>query len=120
MSPFRLPLHGMVIFNFIILSELTILVPHGMYRQNVCREKMTMSNLTFKSGLWTTGLLVMGVLMMGGVKASEKSLLTAVRDGELASVQHLIAEGADLRAQGLDGSSALLLATRQNKVEMVW
>lgn len=77
-----------------------------------------MVNLTFKSGLLTTATLVMGVLMMGGLMASEKSLLTAVRDGELAKVQQLIAEGADLRAQGVDGSSALLLATRHNQVEI--
>lgn len=72
-----------------------------------------MSRLTFKSGL-----LAVGLLMMGGVMANEQSLLDAVRGGELAHVQQLITGGADLKAQAPDGSSALLLATQRNNVEI--
>lgn len=74
---------------------------------------MTMSRLTFKSGL-----LAVGLLMMGGVMASEQNLFNAVRDGDLTKVQQLITEGADLNAQAAEGSSALLLATHRNNVEI--
>lgn len=64
------------------------------------------------------GLLTAGLLMVGGVMASDKELLTAVRNGELPKVRQLIAEGADVNASALNGSSALLLATADNRIEI--
>ena len=72
-----------------------------------------MGSLTRKCGLLTVALLIMGAVM-----ASDKTLLNAVSDGELDRVQQLISEGADLNVQALDGSSALLLATADNRVEI--
>lgn len=66
-----------------------------------------------KSGLWAVGLLMMGVVM-----ANENELLDAVRDGELGRVQQLITAGVDLQAATEDGSSALLLATHSNRIEI--
>ena len=61
-------------------------------------------------------LLTAGLLTIGGVMASDKALLTAVRDGELPKVQQLIAQGVDLNVQAINGSSALLLATAANQI----
>ena len=72
-----------------------------------------MGSLTRKCGLLTVALLIMGAVM-----ASDKTLLNAVSDGELDRVQQLISEGTDLNVQALDGSSALLLATRSNQIEI--
>lgn len=63
-------------------------------------------------------LLTAGLLMAGVVMASDKPLLTAVKDGELGRVQQLISEGADVNVRTLDGSSALLLATRANQIDI--
>ena len=64
------------------------------------------------------GLLTVALLMTGGVMASDKTLLSAVREGELGRVQQLITEGASLDDHTIDGSSALLLATRANQIDI--
>ena len=72
-----------------------------------------MAGVVGKKALLTAGLLMAGVVM-----ASDKPLLTAVKDGELGRVQQLISEGADVNVRTLDGSSALLLATRANQIDI--
>ena len=64
------------------------------------------------------GLLTVALLMTGVVMANDKTLLTAVRDGELGRVQQLISEGAKLDDRAIDGSSALLLATSANRIDI--
>ena len=70
-----------------------------------------MGSLTGKYAVW-----MVGWLMTGAVMANDTTLLGAVKNGELDTVQQLIADGTDVNVSSLDGSSALLLATRANHI----
>ena len=64
------------------------------------------------------GLIAAGLFTAGVVMASDGALLEAVRKGQLQQVQQLLEQGAALDGRGLDGSSPLLVATRDNRIDI--
>ena len=65
-----------------------------------------------------TAVLALGLMVASNSMAADKGLLDAVRAGQLAQVEQLLAKGADLDTRAIDGSTPLLLATQANRVDI--
>jgi len=72
------------------------------------------------AGLYVTSVLLTGIWYTTGKAQSEKPALTsAIQSGDIATVERLLTEGADLEGTGEKGPTPLAIAAAFDRLEMV-